>query len=138
MKVINKKGEIVIEPEFDYISEFSDGLAVISEDDKEGYINKKGDVVIEPEYRSAYGFADGIALVYDEDYLPFYINKKGSEVLDNIYVYVSAFTDDGYAVVVPGEDNPYRKYTIIDKSGKQIVGLYDGIYHESYDFSPGE
>ena len=54
---IDQKGEIVIEPQFNWADRFSEGLALVRmEDDnlgyngKYGYINPEGKIVIEPAY----------------------------------------------------------------------------------------
>lgn len=39
---INKKGEIIIEPKYDYAEEFSEDLAIVGTEGNLGYINKKG------------------------------------------------------------------------------------------------
>ena len=45
---IDKSGKVVIEPQFDYVRDFSEGLAVVEKDGKWGVIDKNGKVVIEP------------------------------------------------------------------------------------------
>ena len=37
---INKKGDYVINPQFDAADSFSEGLAAVEDDDEYGYINK--------------------------------------------------------------------------------------------------
>lgn len=46
---IDKTGEVVIEPRFDYANEFHNGLAKVTVDDKWAYINKQGEYVWGPE-----------------------------------------------------------------------------------------
>jgi len=45
---IDKNGKVVIEPQFDNVEDFSEGLEQVKKDGKEGYIDKIGKVVIEP------------------------------------------------------------------------------------------
>ena len=45
MGFINRKGEVVIEPLFDYGEDFENGLALMVKDNILVYINRKGDVV---------------------------------------------------------------------------------------------
>ena len=59
--IANKNGEIVVEPIYDYISEFHDDLCAffiqdISDNVKIGYFNTKGDVAIEPTRRCTVKF----------------------------------------------------------------------------------
>ena len=70
---IDKTGEVVIEPEFNDASEFSEGRAAVRifaegesavrHHDLWGYIDKKGEVVIPPEYVEAEDFRGGLARV---------------------------------------------------------------------------
>ena len=48
---IDKNGKVVIEPQFDNVSAFSEGLAKVEKDGKWGFIHKSGKVVIEPGER---------------------------------------------------------------------------------------
>ncbi|PSO79918.1 MAG: hypothetical protein BRC51_06045 [Cyanobacteria bacterium SW_12_48_29] len=41
---------MVINPQFDYAGEFSEGLAPIKISDKWGYIDKTGEMVINPQF----------------------------------------------------------------------------------------
>jgi len=47
---VDKKGNIVIEPQFEYASQFTTGLAYAEINGKSGFINKKGKFVIEPKF----------------------------------------------------------------------------------------
>ncbi len=63
---IDKKGEIVITPQFDTAWPFSEGLALIEDDGKYGYIDKKGEIVITPQFDYARSFSEGLALIKDD------------------------------------------------------------------------
>lgn len=78
---INKRGELVIPYMFDYMEEFSCGLAPVKFDsnDRFGFVNKKGDMIIEPKFDKVKSFRMGIAFV-EVDYKWFYINKGGDVV----------------------------------------------------------
>jgi len=45
---INKRGENVINPQFDYVRSFSEGLAPVEIGGKWGYIDKSGDYIWKP------------------------------------------------------------------------------------------
>jgi len=47
---VDKKGNIVIEPKFEYASQFTNGLAYAEINEKSGFINKNGTFVIEPKF----------------------------------------------------------------------------------------
>ena len=57
---INKSGEYVIEPQFDGVESFSDGMALIYDDGEYGYINKKGEIVIRAKYEDASDFSSAV------------------------------------------------------------------------------
>jgi WG containing repeat len=89
---VNKKGEVVIRPEFTYAAKFSEGLACVQIYDEkergyfEGYINKTGKFVIKPRFGGTsssdcnfHGFRSGLAYVDTSEYYG-YINKEGSLV----------------------------------------------------------
>ena len=42
VKNVGKKGDIVIEPQYDVVYNFSEGLALVLDNHKWGYIDKKG------------------------------------------------------------------------------------------------
>jgi len=56
-------GTVVIEPQFDFATPFSEGLALVSQKQKFGYIDETGAWVIKPQFRDARPFAEGLALV---------------------------------------------------------------------------
>ena len=60
---IDKSGKVVIEPQFDNVSAFSEGLAKVEKDDKWGFIDKNGKVVVEPQFDDAEPFSEGLAKV---------------------------------------------------------------------------
>ena len=69
MGYINKKEEIVINPQYDDIYTFSkNGLAPVKQNEKWGYINIKGETVINIQYDNAYEFGENkLAKVKIED-----------------------------------------------------------------------
>ena len=72
---INRKGEMVIRPQFEVGNpcgeglwyerprDFSGGLAAVRVAGKWGYIDRTGRVVIEPRYDCAQRFSEGLAVV---------------------------------------------------------------------------
>lgn len=63
----DRKRVVVVEPKFDFASEFSEGLAPVGlgvyPNTKWGYIDLTGKMVIEPKFDEAYAFSEGIAAV---------------------------------------------------------------------------
>ena len=62
---IDKNGQLVIEPVFEYASNFAEGLSCVQkiEQGKYGYIDKTGQFVIEPIFKEASDFSEGLATV---------------------------------------------------------------------------
>ncbi len=88
---INNKGEWVIEPSFDKVRAFSNGLAPVLKDKKWGYINEKGEQVIDFEYKDAETFsADGLAPVKEK--LWGFIDKSGKLVIPMEYDISAGFS----------------------------------------------
>ena len=54
---------MVIEPQFDEVNVFSEGLAMVDKDGKLGYVDKIGKVVIEPQFDDARNFCESLAMV---------------------------------------------------------------------------
>lgn len=50
---------------FDYLENFSEGLAVARANGKYGYVNTHGEWVIAPQFSNARSFSDGLAAVCD-------------------------------------------------------------------------
>ena len=56
-------GTIVINPQFDDASSFSDGLALVRIGGGSGFIDKTGSFVINPQFDAARSFSEGLASV---------------------------------------------------------------------------
>ena len=60
---INRSGDVIITPEFDFAWDFSEGLARVAVEDKVGYIDETGEMVINPQFDYAEAFSGGSATV---------------------------------------------------------------------------
>lgn len=129
---IDEYGKWVIEPQYEWAYEFSDGLANVEIDDKKGYIDHQGNVVIEPQYHYAYPFSEGLAAVAYEDKLMGYIDKNGKTVLEPKYFYARSFCD-GLACVRESNDKN-SKYGFINKQGELVI---DYQFDDAGDFHYG-
>lgn len=111
----DKKGNVVVNPQFKAAGCFIDGLAIVSDnEDKWGYIDKKGKYVINPQFEISYPFSEGLAAFMSGDKWG-YIDKKGKYVInpqfEESYNFIS-----GMAVVKQGD-----RFGYIDKGGKFVV-----------------
>lgn len=111
--LINIEGQEVVEPVFDSIWYFSEGLATIEVNKKHGYIDKKGQIVIEPKFDKAYSFSEGLAPVKIGDQWG-YIDRSGQIVIEVQFDRASTFSR-GVASVNIGDKRGY-----IDRKGEYI------------------
>ena len=123
---IDKKGNLVIQPQFDYVEDFSNGLAAVKGgiNGKWGYIDKIGNFVIQPQYSNANSFSEGMAVV-DNDRC---IDKNGNFL--SFYSSGGVNFSEGLALV----RNKDWKYGYIDKTGRWII---QPQYKEAGIFSEG-
>ncbi|MDR1882623.1 MAG: WG repeat-containing protein [Prevotella sp.] len=121
---VDKKGKVVIKPDYPIAQWFSNGLSNVSTDKQEvGYINKKGKMVIAEQFAEAIVFTpEGYASVKTSEGHGV-IDKKGSYVINPQYAqYIKI--DRGDFIVKEG-----GKIGIIDKDGKVIVPMdFKDIY----------
>ena len=128
---INRKGEVVIKAQYKFAMAFSEGLAAVFINGKWGYINQKGEMVIKPEFPNAKPFFDGLAAVME----PIkksrnwgYIDKSGKMVLKPAYEIAMNFSDGLAGVIITDpKTNRKRVKTYIDKSGKEIFTIQQGV-----------
>ena len=111
---IDKSGQVIVEPQFDYTYHFSEGLARIKLDDKYGYINKHGTVVIKPNFDDARNFHEGLAAVEISNKWGF-VNKKGVMVIEPQFDFPNNFSDGLIPVMIEG------KIGYMDMMGQLIV-----------------
>jgi len=78
---IDKTGNIIIKPQFDRASAFSEGLAGVKIGNKHGFIDQNGIIVIEPKFDKAWHFSEGLAIVK--------IGKIGIKCLIFLFIHIS-------------------------------------------------
>lgn len=116
---INEKGEIVINPIYERVQPFREGMAVVVK--KEEYpkvIDKKGIVLFEvPGVNTCGNFYEGLAIIQKGDKFGF-INKLGQIQISPQFKRVYDFSNDIAPAQAIDED---FKWGLIDKTGKWIV-----------------
>tara|TARA_B100000809_G_scaffold266738_1_gene331104 strand:+ start:2397 stop:3467 length:1071 start_codon:yes stop_codon:yes gene_type:complete len=125
MEVENKEvaGSVKYDKEYPY----TDGFAIVMNNDKYGFINTERKVVIPIKYDDAWNFKDGLATV-DVKGKKGRINKKGKIIIPIKYDGIGAFKG-GLAMVIINE-----KYGFINKTGKTIIPTK---YEAVWDFIEG-
>lgn len=111
---------------YDEVRNFQEDLAVVSKNEKYGFINKNGKEVIPRIYDDAFDFSEGLAAVLKNEKYGF-IDKQGQEVIPCIYDDVFDFSEGLAAVLKNG------KCGFIDKQGQEVIPcIYDNArsFHE--------
>ncbi len=78
---INQTGDVVIETQFDWAGEFTNGLALVRQDGLYGYVRRNGEVAIEPQFEDAWHFSEGLAPVQIDGRWG-YIDEDGEIAVD--------------------------------------------------------
>ncbi|MFB2967844.1 WG repeat-containing protein [Aerosakkonema sp. BLCC-F183] len=119
-----------IQPKFDWVSNFSDGLARVKIDGKYGYIDKYGDVVIKPQFDEADDFYEGLAVVWISGQNSGYIDKTGNFVIQPQFAKNAAkkFSEGLARVWV------VNTYGYIDQTGRFVI---ERKFPAASDFSEG-
>ena len=116
---IDTSGQLVIEPTFRILGNFSEGLAYAGDQHGLGYVDKTGKWVIEPKYQSAGEFTDGLANVVVENNKHGFIDKTGNWVIEPKFNYnYGNFSEGLVAVQTQGNGS---KIGFMDKLGKMVI-----------------
>ena len=136
---IDRSGKIVIQKQYGFADDFSEGLAGVVVDRKFGFINQKGEMVISPRFTPRRGpyswdplvatsrFSEGLAPVTTDPEFESgkgygYINRKGDFVIPPQFFAAQLFSE-GLALVVQLDHTKsvVTKVGWIDKSGQWVV-----------------
>jgi hypothetical protein len=131
--VLNAKGQWVIEPKYQFISELStDSCRVVKLANKFGIIDYKGIVVIEPYYDAIRIPKPGVAIVA-KDGIQKQISFDGTVLLDFIYDDIAEFDNES--------SNGYELYKVNGKWGvlhkKDCAVIIPALY-ESIEYLSGD
>lgn len=130
---MDANGKVVIEPQFEYVHNFSEGLAAVSLNNKWGFINREGKIVIKPQFNWVKDFSEGLAAVNIENKWC-YIDKTGQEVIPLIDSWNIGDFKDGLAIIYISHSDKPPACGYIDKTGKQII---EPKFSQCTDFSEG-
>jgi hypothetical protein len=143
---IDRKGNVIIDYQYDDTKDFNEGLAPVKIENKWGFINIKNKLIIKPTYENVQLFSDSLAAIQINEKWGF-IDKKGSIIVEVKYTSVYSFSEGLCAV----NTQPFNMANggwaneVINKSSKVIfTGEFyffnrysNGIanYWEGYHFS---
>jgi len=134
--VYTNKGKEIVYPYYDYIWEFTEGVAEVQKYGKRGYIDLSGDEIVPTEFEDVRPFKDGLArvMIYEETKdgvvkkFGFY-NDKGREVVPVVYDDAHEHYNEGLVGVKKGDS-----WGFLDTTGKS---LNSGGYGEVSYFNEG-
>jgi hypothetical protein len=118
--LIDTTGRIIIKYIYEYISEFSNGIALVQKNGLYGYIDLKGKILIPIKLKFAIEFSEGLALIKEnktEKYV--FINAKGKVVIPNIYDSPETTFKKGLLKVLAHDSKKVRT-AYLNKRGKLI------------------
>ncbi len=115
--LINKTGQIILEPMFDRISSFQKGTAVVWKSEQPGLAYINGNYHIYTNLDWIYPFSEGLARIEFRKRFAF-MNSNGKIVLNGDYLGASDF-NDGLALVLTRDKTIYTKQ-YINSQGQTI------------------
>jgi len=117
---INETGKIIVEPQYFYAHEYSEGLGAVSVDIGDrvlfGFLDETGKMSIPPQFSEVSEFSGGLAAVRTDNGWG-YINKAGVLVIEDKYTAAMDFSDGLAGVSIFYFPDP-AFYGYIDESGK--------------------
>ena len=136
------EGNVVIPHKFHFAHDFSDGMAiVVNEDGLVGYINTKGELAIPYQYGTmaesdGNDFHEGLCAVLVDDAHEWcsYVDKTGKQAFPGVFSSAGDFSEGMAAVKIPGnsEENINPLFGYIDHSGKMVIELPDGWWGHKF------
>ncbi|NJL75393.1 MAG: WG repeat-containing protein [Saprospiraceae bacterium] len=115
---IDQNGHTVIPFSYTKVGDFSEGLAWVQLSTGIGYINKKQEVVIPGHFARATAFKYGIASVMENGKWGL-IDQTGKYLARPKFIEISAFDDNGLAIVSYGTDR--IRYGVINTQGELLT-----------------
>lgn len=111
---VDKTGKMIINPQFESANSFSEGLAVIKQNDKYGFIDKTGKIVINTQFEEVSDFKNGKARFKNGKQWG-YIDTKGAYII-NPQFDAAGFFSEGMAIILQGSN-----YGYISEKGEIII-----------------
>ena len=133
---MNKKGEIIIQPVFEEVKRFNNGLAPVKIEKKWGFIDTLGQAVIEPQFDDveSFGYGENSAFAVAKNYGKYgVINRKGMFVLQPKYDNLR-FVSAGLMEVSIRDEKYGNRWGLINIKGEWVLpNIYEEIdYSEGY------
>ncbi len=110
---VDSSGRVIIDPVYDAVSEFNEGLAVVNKNDSLLYINKENANAFNRYFSDAYSFKNGIGATRQNGKWNF-INRQG-QATGILYDEINELSNDVYVVKLN------NKYGALDHFGQIII-----------------
>ena len=112
--VIDTDGNYTVEPEYDYMSEITEGGIVFKQNGLFGYMNIGGSIMITPRYESLSSFKNGLA-VFSQDHKYGVIDRAATVVVNAEHENISIM--DNGLIKIQTTDN---KFYYLNKYGQTV------------------
>jgi hypothetical protein len=113
--LMDKRGKIVVKPQFEFFGSWSEGLTGVGIGKKMGFIDRSGKLVIPAQFDGVGKFCEGMASIIMNGKHG-YINKKGKIVVQPQY-YIADDFHEGLAAVWVND----KEYGYINKQGRVVI-----------------
>lgn len=124
---INEDGQLAIIPEYNWVENFSDGMAMVGMEEGVTFIDKSGHRISDAAYDDAYPFASGYAVVEINGNLGI-INRLGEWVADPEYGDLGEFSEGKFYAEKNG------RYGYLDEDGEVALPF---LFDDANDFQTG-
>ena len=125
--MMNEAGEFVITPNWKYLSDFNDGLAIVQNSaDLYGFIASDDSIAVGARFNDVRHFSEGLAAVRQGNEW-YYIDKSGNTVIRDDFANALSFSG-GQAAVFRTDVG----WEIIDATGKTLY-FYGAYEKDTYD-----
>ena len=111
---INKNGDYVLKPEYQFIGNENEGLFLVQKQDKWGFVDKTGKIIIKPELEWAQDFHEGLA-GFSKNAKWGFMDKALKTLIKPKFTYVENFSEGLAGICIKD------KWGFIDKKGKIII-----------------
>jgi len=124
MGYMDMSGQMIIQPVYDYVSDFVDGIALVVVKEKIGGINKRNNVVIPVEYDNISYLGNGLFLV-ERNELNGIVDRNNRAVLEVEFSEIGELSNGLIYYAKNG------KYGYVDVEGNELIGMN---FSNAFDF----
>lgn len=124
---IDDSGELAIGLKYEWVENFSDGIAMVGVGDEVTYIDKEGKEISERRYTDGFSFSKGFAVVEKEEFLGI-ANRLGEYIAEPIYDDIGENSEGLFYAEKDG------RYGYLNESGEIAIPF---IYSDALDFHQG-